>query len=1328
MAFQGIVTGFTPNDGQGDTLLAGAIKTNDNFRELYEALGDGTSIGIATLTQLKLSGILTATSLDVPNINVSGILTAGTLTAANVQVSGVVTANSFSGDLNGNVVATSFNSLGSISVGNQVRITSTGALQNIVSAATSSLTVTGDSTLTNVTAGVVTATSFNGSFNGSFTGNSIGLTGSPDIEVGIVTANTGVGIGTSVKNALLNFPTGNAISNSDIIQAGTNALDYTLYALKSDDQHVIRQATLGNYTVSVGATNQFTVSNLDGWGLLGSIHPGGVQDSDTAFVVRPDTSTELRYNYDKKFETTGVGVTVFGTTETDTLNVSGVATAAGFVGPLTGDATGLSGSPSITVTNITASGNVSIAGTLTYEDVTNIDAIGLITARSGVQVDSGGIDVTGVSTFQNDVAFGEVVSLGDYINALGNLRIGDDGDLRIHHNGSNSFIRNATGSLYLSAQQDNERVHIQSDDGSGGIVDYFAAYGNTGEARLYHYGNQKLATKSNGIDVTGHTETDTLNVSGVSTLTGQVSFGNTAIFGDDDKILMGDGQDLEIFHASNNSYIRQAGTGHLYIRNLADDRSIYLQSDDGTGGYTTYLQANGASGNVQLFHYGSQRFATRDYGIEVTGHTETDTLNVSGVATASEYRFPNYGSTNYTRLGSGQLIVSGLNDKGSVQVGALTTVFSMGHAPFNNNCYFSQTGEHDWVFWSGLTTTSMTVNGGISTRPHSVTLRKLYVDTNADIDGNLSVSGIATLGSHALDANDFKVGTTLNFKSSDGSTNILTLNQSGSVDLYHNTNKKFETTVSGVEVTGGLVADNLSISGVSTFTGLTRHVGVASFFDDVNFLFDDSTGKVTLGPNNELEIFHANATGNSVIKESGSGSLILAGDNVVIRNSANNETKASFISDGASNLFFNNGKKFETTGIGASVLGTLEVFSFAEIGSGLNVSGVATATTFNGALHGTALLSEGLTGTPDITVDDITAAQINVSGLTTTTNKVEVRSTDSTPGRVDLFCEVSNAHYARLQAPFHSAFSGNVVATLPTKSGNLIVGDSAVIDNDINTSGIITASSFSGSGSNLTSLTGASAGSYGGGFVIPVITVDANGRITGISTAANAGAQGGGGGIANVVDDTAPQLGGTLDTNGNLIQFGDSSGATDDRLQFGASQDLQIYHDSNNSIIEDTGTGFLGIRGESLIALQSLNGSENYAIFNKDGAVELYHNNSQKFRTLSTGATITGTLSATSFSGDGSNLTGIVTSLVAGSNVTLGVSGGRVTINASGGGGGGGGTGINVQNNGVAIGSTTTQTINFNDDLEATVNGSVVTVNSTAPSQATAIALAIALG
>ena len=52
-------------------------------------------------------------------------------------------------------------------------------------------------------------------------------------------------------------------------------------------------------------------------------------------------------------------------------------------------ASGLTGSPNITVGTITASGSVSIGGTLTYEDVTNIDSVGIITARSGV--DFGGI-------------------------------------------------------------------------------------------------------------------------------------------------------------------------------------------------------------------------------------------------------------------------------------------------------------------------------------------------------------------------------------------------------------------------------------------------------------------------------------------------------------------------------------------------------------------------------------------------------------------------------------------------------------------------------------------------------------------------------------------------------------------------------------------------------------------------------------------------------------------------------------------------------------------------------------------------------------------------
>ena len=55
-----------------------------------------------------------------------------------------------------------------------------------------------------------------------------------------------------------------------------------------------------------------------------------------------------------------------------------------------------------------------------------------------------------------------------------------------------------------------------------------------------------------------------------------------------------------------------------------------------------------------------------------------------------------------------------------------------------------------------------------------------------------------------------------------------------------------------------------------------------------------------------------------------------------------------------------------------------------------------------------------------------------------------------------------------------------------------------------------------------------------------------------------------------------------LDVNSQLINFGDSS-ATDDRLNFGASQDLSIYHNGTNSIIEND-TGYIDITGETRIS------------------------------------------------------------------------------------------------------------------------------------------------
>jgi hypothetical protein len=91
---------------------------------------------------------------------------------------------------------------------------------------------------------------------------------------------------------------------------------------------------------------------------------------------------------------------------------------------------------------------------------------------------------------------------------------------------------------------------------------------------------------------------------------------------------------------------------------------------------------------------------------------------------------------------------------------------------------------------------------------------------------------------------------------------------------------------------------------------------------------------------------------------------------------------------------------------------------------------------------------------------------------------------------------------------------------------------------------------------------------------------------------------------------------------GNLT-LGDNNKAI-----FGAGSDLQIYHDSNRSIIQDNGTGNLRIQANNL-ELNNADNSVNYLFAANNGAVTLYHANSQKLATTSTGIEVTGTALAT---------------------------------------------------------------------------------------------------
>ena len=147
----------------------------------------------------------------------------------------------------------------------------------------------------------------------------------------------------------------------------------------------------------------------------------------------------------------------------------------------------------------------------------------------------------------------------------------------------------------------------------------------------------------------------------------------------------------------------------------------------------------------------------------------------------------------------------------------------------------------------------------------------------------------------------------------------------------------------------------------------------------------------------------------------------------------------------------------------------------------------------------------------------------------------------------------------------------------------------------------------------------------------------------------------------------------------------------DVKLRFGASQDLEIFHETtnNHSIIKETGAGHLKLQAENIL-LMNPDATETYIECVHNGSTQLYHDNSKKLETSATGCTVTGTLTATTLSGA---ISGNISQLTNNSGyLTQVTSGGATTVSA------GNGIGLNTGN------GTITMSGSYSGSFSATGN------------------------
>ena len=371
----------------------------------------------------------------------------------------------------------------------------------------------------------------------------------------------------------------------------------------------------------------------------------------------------------------------------------------------------ITGTGNINITGSgTFSGNVSIAGTLTYEDVTNVDSVGLITARTGIDVLSGDITLKNGS---------------------------EENSIRTNSSGQFQILRDSS-IVALTIDDNSGRVGIATDNPGLFALDV------RGTGQVARFGDPNLSNDALWIDITNDGYPALRNPSSNDNLTLRSS-GSVEISIDDNNFNTsktftvvsnghsGSGTELFRINESGETTITASSTSALFIKdNSVDSSGLKLYSDS-----AGLSHINAGYGNLVLETSGTERFRIDSGG----------NVNITGVCTATSFSIDDF----LIRRKTGDIQIT--NDAGDLLIigaGGSTSI-EIQPDPANQ---------------------SITANSGGSVELFFNNVKKLETTTSGvDITGSLDISGQAIVNNSVYIADSIThigdVDTSIRFPSND---------------------------------------------------------------------------------------------------------------------------------------------------------------------------------------------------------------------------------------------------------------------------------------------------------------------------------------------------------------------------------------------------------------------------------------------------------------------------------------------------------------------------------------------------------------------------------